>query len=377
MDDELGDDADYAAALDATERAFTSRGTAAERRPLPHAPTAGRVQQPKPQALPARQGTSHILVSTAQKGNPVLEKIQGIPWEWADIPADYVVGNTTCVLFLQLKYHRIRPGYIDGRISKLGHKYNLRVLLVLVDIPNHEDSLRSLSKTCLVYDLTLIVSWSASEAARYLELFKSHEHSSAGSIRGQQATTASEKLVEFITLPRSINKADAVGLLGNFGTLQAAVTARPEEIDLVAGWGERKVQQWCGSVREPFRVRRAARRGATISRDASRADADVDAVEEDEDEDERGSMSPVPDVALLQSKTATRIAEVEAEAEAEADWEPGADEEEAMLEASTAIAITTTAQNPDTDQQRRKQSRDGEVSEGVLAALARLRDTGS
>lgn len=61
----------------------------------------GRVVQPTPQALPQRSSGSNILVSPRQKGNPVLQCIKSVPWEYSDIPADYGLGLTTCALFLR------------------------------------------------------------------------------------------------------------------------------------------------------------------------------------------------------------------------------------------------------------------------------------
>ena len=261
MDDEFGDDADFSAALDAVERRTTVQG------PATNSTNNSKIQQPKPQALPNRAAPSSILVSSRQKGNPILNSIRSLPWEYSDIPADFVLGNTTCAFFLSLKYHRLHPEYIYTRIRALGGKYNLRVLLTMVDIQNHEDPLKELSKTSLVNNLTLILCWSAQEAGRYLELYKSFEHASPTSIKAHQSTSYSDKLVEFITIPRSINKTDAVGLVSAFGSIRNAVNARPEEIGTIAGWGEKKVERWCQSVREPFRIRKAARRG--IGREAS------------------------------------------------------------------------------------------------------------
>ncbi|KAK4039231.1 restriction endonuclease type II-like protein [Parachaetomium inaequale] len=201
-----------------------------------------KVVQPTPQALPARGSGSSILVSPRQKGNPVLACIKSIPWEYSDIPADYGLGLTTCALFLSLKYHRLHPEYIYTRIRNLQGKYNLRIILTLVDIPNHEDSLRELSKTSLVNNVTVILAWSAAEAARYLELYKAYEHAGFGAIRGQQATGYAERLVEFVTVPRNVNKADAVALVSTFGSLRHAVNAQPEQVGVVGGWGEKKVR---------------------------------------------------------------------------------------------------------------------------------------
>lgn len=76
-----------------------------------------------------------VLVSNKQRGNPLLKSIGEVPYEFEDIVPDYQVGETTCVLFLSLKYHNLNPDYIHGRLKKLGHMFELRILLVEVDIP--------------------------------------------------------------------------------------------------------------------------------------------------------------------------------------------------------------------------------------------------
>lgn len=268
MDDEYGDIQDFQDII-ATSEAIENAASGPSRqqqqqqqqhqqqRPEP-APKA-KVQQPKPQALPARRGPSSILVSSRQKGNPILQHIRLTPWEYADIPADYLVGNTSCALFLSLKYHRLHPEYIYTRIKALGGKFRLRILLTVVDIPNHEDSLKELSKTCLINNLTIILCWSAPEAAHYLELFKSSEHAQPNAIRSRQAQSYKDSLVEFVTAPRSINKSDAASLMSTFGSLRDAINAQPEQISAVPGWGERKVKQWTNAVQEEFKTDRAPR----------------------------------------------------------------------------------------------------------------------
>lgn len=251
---------------------------------------AGKVQQPKPQALPNRAGPSAILVSSRQKGNPILNHVKLVPWEYADIPADYVLGATTCALFLSLKYHRLHPEYIYSRIKLLAGKYNLRVLLIMVDIPNHEETLKELSKTSVVNNLTLILCWSAPEAAHYLELFKSSEHAQPTAIRTQQAQSYKESLVEFVTVPRSINKSDAASLISMFGSLQAAINAQPEQISAVPGWGDKKVRQWTSAVREDFRVESSKKKVAPPLRQerptdtAPQQEESVSDIEDDEGE---------------------------------------------------------------------------------------------
>jgi DNA excision repair protein ERCC-1 len=141
----------------------------------------------------------------------------------------------------------------------------------MVDIPNHEDSCRELAKMSLVNNVTAILCWSAAEAARYLELYKSYEHANFAAIKGQQANSYAEKLVEFVTVPRSVNKADAVALVSTFGSLKTAINADPEQVSVISGWGEKKVKSWCKVVGEPFRIKKAARRGGGKTRGGAAA----------------------------------------------------------------------------------------------------------
>jgi DNA excision repair protein ERCC-1 len=380
-DDDYGTDADFLAALAASEASNSHRPVqqpTPQKIDKPADPNpSSKVVQPTPQALPTRSSGSSILVSPRQKGNPILTHLRSLPWEYSDIPADYVLGLTTCALFLSLKYHRLHPEYIYNRIRGLQGKYNLRVLLTMVDIGNHEDSLKELSKTSLINNVTVILCWSAAEAARYLELYKSYEHANPSAIRGTgQGTSYADKLVEFITVPRSINKTDAVSLVSAFGSVRAAVNARPEEVAVVSGWGEKKVRRWCEVVQEPFRVRKAARRGLARNMDVSMG--------EDSGEGERDTPGKLDSAVPLSRVPLREMGAVEAErsrgeapkspgkaterAEQFQLWEPGDDDEEAM------IAAAVEEEERLVREKRREQERkDNELSEGVAAALAKLR----
>lgn len=396
MDDEFGDDADFAAVVDAVERSAPKLG------PGSSSATAPKVQQAKPQVLPNRAAPSSIIVSPRQKGNPSLNYIRSLPWEYGDIPADYILGATTCALFLSLKYHRLHPEYVYTRIRALGHKYNLRILLTMVDIQNHEESLKELSKTSMINNLTLILCWSAQEAGRYLELYKSYEHASPTSIRAHQVTSFSEKLVEFITVPRSINKTDALSLVSAFGSVRAAVNARPEEIGEIPGWGEKKVQRWCETVRENFRVKKAAKRGIGLPTEDSSAGVPTEESsagltrqdslfedQEDTSDKARNSSDPTPAAPVQNVPNAafsmpssnavnpiTNGSGKRAASEVPL-WEPGQDEEEALLLAAAEEESMTTKKN-DTQTLSSKRTKISmkpaeQLNEGMAAALAKLR----
>ena len=382
-DDEFGADADFLAALAASAASAPTITRVQQPTPqriqqptpqrLDRAPpsnnnsTGPKVVQPTPQAIASRSTGSSILVSPRQKGNGILTNLRSFAWEYSDIPADYVLGLTTCALFLSLKYHRLHPEYIYNRIQGLQGKYNLRILLVMVDIGNHEDSLKELSKTSLVNNVTVILCWSAAEGARYLELYKSYEHAPPGAIRGTESKGYAEKMVEFVTVPRSVNKTDAVSLVSAFGSLRAAVNARPEEIAIVGGWGEKKVKRWCGVVDEPFRARKAAKR--TMVRKETTADGEEE-VESVLDRALPLSKIPTGGVAALEAKRKEKESQKEADKPGQFHmWDPEDDDEEALNFAAAEEAEILAKEKRAA--QRRK---DDELSGGVAAALAKLRE---
>ncbi|SRR6266404_4721586 len=117
--------------------------------------TDTRVKQRQPPVIQPGSGNS-IIINPCQRLNPIVECIRNVPKEFGEILPDYQVGRTTGVLFLRslrlsyssrlhaeyywvalsrsLRYHRLHPEYIHQRIERLGHAYNLRILLLMCDI---------------------------------------------------------------------------------------------------------------------------------------------------------------------------------------------------------------------------------------------------
>ena len=363
MDDDFGNDADFLALANAAERNLSPAKPAVA---AANSASPQKVTQPTPQALPQRSTPTSILVSPRQKGNPILTHIRALPWEYSDTPADYVLGATTGCLFLSLKYHRLHPEYIYSRIKNLAGKFNLRILLAMVDIDNHEEPLRELAKTSLVNSLTLILAWSAREAARYLEAFKTLEHASPTGIRGQQSAGYTERMVDFVTVPRGVNKADAVGLVSAFGTLRGAINADEEEIRSIQGWGEIKVKRWCSVVREPFRVGRAGKRAGEMGNEdvipVGRAPVSREITRE---------QSALPDIAP-QASDATVVAPQNVVRS----WEPGEDNEEALMLAHAeerGLPKATPTAPSSSIPAKRPRPQEPELSESMKAALAKYR----
>lgn len=285
----------------------------------------------------------------------------------------------------------------------------------MIDIANHEDPLRELAKMSLISNVTLVLCWSAAEAARYLELYKSYENASFKAIQGQQGTSYVERLIDFVTVPRGVNKSDAVSLVSNFGSLKNAINAEPEQIGVIGGWGEVKVKRWASTIDEPFRVKKATRRA--IADVAATSSALVDpglamepsqmpsipaAAESGSRLGLRPQQGGVPSRAIDDEEEAMMSAAIE-ESKKTPRQMPGSscgptttprhprvsqreDEEEGyMLTAATttATATTTTEESKATAQQvpatsapPRTTNEPDALPGGIAAALARLREQG-
>ncbi len=233
--------------------------------------------------------------------------------------------------------------------------YNLRVVLALVDIPAHEEILRELAKTSLISNITLILCWSAAEGARYLELYKSYEHAPPTGIQGVQKRSFKERVEEFVTVPRGVNKTDAMSLVSAFGSVRGAVNADPEVVIALGGWGERKVKAWNGAVREPFMSGGSKRK---------RGDAGVEA-------------TPLSRVPLREMDSYARRTMTEGDATPSTPQVGRSGEERDPLEDIHEDDAMIAAELEAEDRARRKRIEDERESEklsgGVAEALARLR----
>ncbi|CAE6479686.1 unnamed protein product [Rhizoctonia solani] len=190
-----------------------------------------------------------ILVNKRQKGNPILDHVKGVPWEYSsDIIVDYQVGSTAGLLYLSLKYHHLHPQYIFTRFEKLGRNYDIRILLILCDVSEHQNSIKELTKACLLNSITVVVAWSAEEAGQYLATYKLYEFKSHQLIKERVDADYQSVLRAVLTTVRGVNKTDVMTLKTNFGSFSNIVHATTEDMQLCPGFGPTKVRR----LREAF-----------------------------------------------------------------------------------------------------------------------------
>ncbi|KAM9851072.1 DNA excision repair protein ERCC-1 [Aulostomus maculatus] len=200
---------------------------------------------------PVGSGSS-IIVSPRQRGNPVLKFVRSVPWEFGDVVPDYVLGQTTCALFLSLRYHNLNPSYIHDRLKQLGQSFTLRVLLVQVDVKDPHHALKELARICIMADCTLILAWSPEEAGRYLETYKSYEKKPADLLKEQVEKDHLSKVTDCLTTVKSINKTDSLTLLSTFSSIEGIISAPIEDLVLCPGLGPQKARRLYDVLHKPF-----------------------------------------------------------------------------------------------------------------------------
>ncbi|KAI7808497.1 DNA excision repair protein ERCC-1 isoform X1 [Triplophysa rosa] len=195
---------------------------------------------------------SSIIVSPRQRGNPILKFVRNVPWEFGEVVPDYVLGRTTCALFLSVRYHNLNLNYIHERLKQLGQSFALRVLLIQVDVKDPHHALKELAQICIMADCTLILAWSPEEAGRYLETYKSYEKKPADLLKEQVEKNYLSQVTDCLTTVKSVNKTDAMTLLSTFSSLEGIISASKEELVLCPGLGPQKAKRLYDVLHQPF-----------------------------------------------------------------------------------------------------------------------------
>lgn len=194
-----------------------------------------------------------ILVNNKQKDNPLLKSIVNVPWRFSDnVIPDYVMGRTTCALYLSLRYHKLKPDYIYNRVKSLGKLYELRVLILEIDVSNPQVSLKQLTRMCLVADLTLMLAWSSEEAGKLIETYKIYENKPPDLLMTKVEKDDYSKVVNALTSIRAVNKTDAAMLLSTFGSLENICNASHSTLALCPGFGHHKAEMLYNTLHKPF-----------------------------------------------------------------------------------------------------------------------------
>ncbi|KAG2364913.1 restriction endonuclease type II-like protein [Suillus spraguei] len=227
-------------------------------------------QKAKPPVVQPGTG-NNIIINPNQRLNPVLECIRNVGKEFGDIVPDFQVGRTSGVLFLSLKYHRLHPEYIHTRIEKLGHAYNLRILLIMCDVSEHQEPIRELTKVCIINNITIIVAWSIEEAGQYISTLKQFEHKPPDLIKERVDKDYDAILRTALTSINKVNKTDVETLRSSLGSFADIARAPSDRLQTLPGFGPVKVRRIKDAFDKPFRNRATSAVfsvGSQVPRDA-------------------------------------------------------------------------------------------------------------
>ncbi|KAH6560526.1 hypothetical protein BASA60_000266 [Batrachochytrium salamandrivorans] len=197
-------------------------------------------------AAPSRSRLHTVLVNVNQRGNPVLDNIKNVPWEYGETDADYQVGRSTGVTYLSLKYHRLYPEYINTRLNQIERKFHLRILICVVDVDDHQQAIKELTRTL------------CKKQGRYIETLKSYENKPPDLIKERVETDYFSKLTDAVTSIKSVNKTDVMTLSSNIGSFKDMAHASAEELMLLPGFGEQKVSRFESAFSAPFLLNKDA-----------------------------------------------------------------------------------------------------------------------
>lgn len=207
-----------------------------------------------------------------------MKHVRLVPFTFnKDIIPDYVLGQSTCAVFISFKYHLLHPKHVEKRIAEIGQSFKLRVVLALVDDDSNTKTLQELNKICFSRDFTLVLSWSNQEAARYLETLRNYENKSSSSIQVKEETEFLPKLSKILTSVRSVNKTDVVTLLDVFGSFGSICAADQHQMMLCPGIGEKKMKRLHDALHAPFD--RSANMKSRGGENMFQANVDLDHVE--------------------------------------------------------------------------------------------------
>lgn len=166
-----------------------------------HVPTTSNEIEVPAAAVPLPPSSSSLLVHSRQRGNPLLKHLRQVKWEYSDTilgGADYSMSRSSCALFLSLRYHQLNPNYIYDRLKSTKLPYQLKILLVQCDTNDPAQSLKELARLSILYELTLLLSWTDEESARYLETYRIMEGKSADNLLDTQQHQSNDYLTKFI-----------------------------------------------------------------------------------------------------------------------------------------------------------------------------------
>eukprot|EP01025_Chloroclados_australasicus_P000741 TRINITY_DN10280_c0_g2_i1.p1 TRINITY_DN10280_c0_g2~~TRINITY_DN10280_c0_g2_i1.p1 ORF type:complete len:304 (+),score=21.00 TRINITY_DN10280_c0_g2_i1:102-1013(+) len=278
----------------------TRRDGSGQTRPAIRIPQFNEIQQvqattSQPSTIPQQGATTYInaaqvlpsnalLINRNQEGNPLLPYIRQISKQFGDIIPDYQVGQDTAVLFISLRFHKLKPNHIRFRIKQIGHAFR-SYLLCHVDVDDPHVPLMDITKLAIDNRLTLICGFSNRECARYLETLKAFENKPVDSIKERLQDDHQSRVAEALTMVRGVNRTDCATMGTKFGTVADILKADIDKLSSCPGLGPAKAKRLFEAFNSPFTTKKVVIASQPESNEVNQDQIVEDIGEEDIDDD--------------------------------------------------------------------------------------------
>lgn len=97
-----------------------------------------------------------------------------------------------------------------------------------------------------------MLAWSEEECARYLETFKTLENNNGSIIQRREQVTFVDQITDTLTSIKSVNKTDAVQLMGHCTSILGIARTPIDQLGLIPGLGPKKVRRIYDAFHKPF-----------------------------------------------------------------------------------------------------------------------------
>mmetsp|Transcript_17877 Transcript_17877/g.17612 ORF Transcript_17877/g.17612 Transcript_17877/m.17612 type:complete len:167 (+) Transcript_17877:99-599(+) len=158
---------------------------------------------------------------------------------------DYLIGESTSVLYLQLKYHMKYPKYLMSRAEELLKKKKGNTKILILQVKENEDDMgyiTDIQLDCMRWEIKLLLAWSQDECAKYIQIIRTYQNKGTSLLEENKKHKTQEDLaIDSLTSIKSITKRDAKTLLKNYGSIAEIIKADHDEFINHEGIGKTKV----------------------------------------------------------------------------------------------------------------------------------------
>ena len=178
----------------------------------------------------------HILVHPRQQRNPVFKLRHKLHINFSEeAVADFQFSETSCGLFISLRFLRHDPRYLPVRMAEVPLSLPHRVLVCLVDEDSGdiEEAISDLDFMCCFEKFILLLAYSKEDVIRYLESLSSLTSQDIHLVRDKSTYASGSNITTHTTLAEAaltslptVSKTDAFNMMTAMKTMKNVIEGK-------------------------------------------------------------------------------------------------------------------------------------------------------